>query len=65
MPNSEREIRTNPARNPRQAMEACVMAAANLKLVEGKDVDLDRQKALDAALAQSWPLRISSMRAFT
>jgi recombination protein RecA len=28
------------------------MAAANLKLVEGKDVDLDRQKALDAALAQ-------------
>src|SRR5262245_26117363 len=33
-------------------MEACVMAAANLKLVEGKEVDLDRQKALDAALAQ-------------
>ncbi|MGZ3247342.1 MAG: recombinase RecA, partial [Croceibacterium sp.] len=28
------------------------MAAANLKLVEGKTVDLDRQKALDAALAQ-------------
>jgi len=28
------------------------MAAANLKLVEGKEVDLDRQKALDAALAQ-------------
>ena len=28
------------------------MAAANLKLVEGKGVDLDRQKALDAALAQ-------------
>ena len=26
--------------------------AANLKLVEGKDVDTDRQKALDAALAQ-------------
>ncbi len=28
------------------------MAAANLKLVEGKDLDTDRQKALDAALAQ-------------
>src|SRR5687768_18594609 len=28
------------------------MAAANLKLVEGKEVDTDRQKALDAALAQ-------------
>ena len=26
--------------------------AANLKLVEGKQVDADRQKALDAALAQ-------------
>ena len=28
------------------------MAAANLKLVEGREVDTDRQKALDAALAQ-------------
>ena len=28
------------------------MAASNLKLVEGKGVDTDRQKALDAALAQ-------------
>ena len=28
------------------------MAAANLKLVEGTVVDSDRQKALDAALAQ-------------
>ena len=28
------------------------MAASNLKLVEDKNLDTDRQKALDAALAQ-------------
>src|SRR5688572_6138743 len=59
-PFSTCSIRTNRIHNaavdeagiiPSQAMEACVMAA-ELKLVEGKNVNSDRQKALDAALAQ-------------
>ncbi len=38
-------------RRSRQLMETHVMAAS-LKLVEGKEKNVDRQKALDAALAQ-------------